>query len=433
MIWSVEISSDVCLVLCFFFFNDTATTEIYTLSLHDALPIWNKPFPGDLYASYDENWNWLGDQATSVSFGYSRNSNLNILYRHKLCIKANFSLVSAETDEATQSITLGTSLIDKTVTDLSAHSFTITTTSLDYPLSEQDASVVKRGTDWYTYRPVSFLVRELVKTVYRGTDGLLPDAYDVDDIVNYDVPDIDSTGWAISHAGRPPEKVYGNTNGSWDSSWDWNTESHKMSKAICAHEITVGTLTITAGSKTVTVVGGNLSSLGTYETIIAGDSLTIPQTYSSGDGGSSDHFGHYTVSSVDTSANTITLTEPVKGHDDVSSINWAVVRIYIGAGNMLYQYNQAEDAYYDMIDSASDKLDSSYTIQRLWYNASDSDWPIYGVALTGPTESSDGGGHNMQIFKARINGTDPDFALVGSSISEVMNAEFYKEIGRAHV
>src|SRR2546423_10633866 len=25
---------------CSFFFNDTATTEIYTLSLHDALPIW---------------------------------------------------------------------------------------------------------------------------------------------------------------------------------------------------------------------------------------------------------------------------------------------------------------------------------------------------------------------------------------------------------
>src|SRR2546430_13347740 len=27
------------LISCFFFFNDTATTEIYTLSLHDALPI----------------------------------------------------------------------------------------------------------------------------------------------------------------------------------------------------------------------------------------------------------------------------------------------------------------------------------------------------------------------------------------------------------
>ena len=28
------------MTMVFFFFNDTATTEIYTLSLHDALPIW---------------------------------------------------------------------------------------------------------------------------------------------------------------------------------------------------------------------------------------------------------------------------------------------------------------------------------------------------------------------------------------------------------
>src|SRR5258708_28795979 len=30
-------------LLSFFFFNDTATTEIYTLSLHDALPICPRP------------------------------------------------------------------------------------------------------------------------------------------------------------------------------------------------------------------------------------------------------------------------------------------------------------------------------------------------------------------------------------------------------
>src|SRR5690242_21787810 len=29
-----------CIVYYYFFFNDTATTEIYTLSLHDALPIY---------------------------------------------------------------------------------------------------------------------------------------------------------------------------------------------------------------------------------------------------------------------------------------------------------------------------------------------------------------------------------------------------------
>src|SRR5574344_3012837 len=33
------------LFLFFFFFNDTATTEIYTLSLHDALPICREEIP----------------------------------------------------------------------------------------------------------------------------------------------------------------------------------------------------------------------------------------------------------------------------------------------------------------------------------------------------------------------------------------------------
>src|SRR3712207_8283229 len=33
--------------MIFFFFNDTATTEIYTLSLHDALPICQPPYDYD--------------------------------------------------------------------------------------------------------------------------------------------------------------------------------------------------------------------------------------------------------------------------------------------------------------------------------------------------------------------------------------------------
>src|SRR3712207_9340221 len=36
---------------CFFFFNDTATTEIYTLSLHDALPISRLSFSTDSLSS----------------------------------------------------------------------------------------------------------------------------------------------------------------------------------------------------------------------------------------------------------------------------------------------------------------------------------------------------------------------------------------------
>src|SRR3712207_9492820 len=63
-------------LVAFFFFNDTATTEIYTLSLHDALPIWlmtgtgfGGPGPcvdtrtmegsGGLYGTGDDMARWL--------------------------------------------------------------------------------------------------------------------------------------------------------------------------------------------------------------------------------------------------------------------------------------------------------------------------------------------------------------------------------------
>src|SRR3712207_8412516 len=36
----------ICRTRLFFFFNDTATTEIYTLSLHDALPIYSLQIQG---------------------------------------------------------------------------------------------------------------------------------------------------------------------------------------------------------------------------------------------------------------------------------------------------------------------------------------------------------------------------------------------------
>src|SRR2546430_6736753 len=44
-------SARPCSILFFFFFNDTATTEIYTLSLHDALPIFGSPLRRDIVRS----------------------------------------------------------------------------------------------------------------------------------------------------------------------------------------------------------------------------------------------------------------------------------------------------------------------------------------------------------------------------------------------
>src|SRR2546430_15977703 len=43
--------STLFIFFLFFFFNDTATTEIYTLSLHDALPILHGPLAALLLGS----------------------------------------------------------------------------------------------------------------------------------------------------------------------------------------------------------------------------------------------------------------------------------------------------------------------------------------------------------------------------------------------
>src|SRR5438309_11647065 len=52
LLYSAGRSSDF---FFFFFFNDTATTEIYTLSLHDALPIYDRrEHAGDLDAGARE-------------------------------------------------------------------------------------------------------------------------------------------------------------------------------------------------------------------------------------------------------------------------------------------------------------------------------------------------------------------------------------------
>src|SRR6202043_3350882 len=61
--------SNCSLILVFFFFNDTATTEIYTLSLHDALPI----SPASLWARGPKG-NDLGLRAPRPKGGRDRKS-----------------------------------------------------------------------------------------------------------------------------------------------------------------------------------------------------------------------------------------------------------------------------------------------------------------------------------------------------------------------
>src|SRR5437763_8096792 len=53
-------------VFFYIFFNDTATTEIYTLSLHDALPIWSsRAWPLACAGRALRRWQWRSSRPRS--------------------------------------------------------------------------------------------------------------------------------------------------------------------------------------------------------------------------------------------------------------------------------------------------------------------------------------------------------------------------------
>src|SRR2546430_5135420 len=63
----------------FFFFNDTATTEIYTLSLHDALPIFGQPENGRRLVYLDNAATTQKPQAVLDAVAeYYRTTNANV-------------------------------------------------------------------------------------------------------------------------------------------------------------------------------------------------------------------------------------------------------------------------------------------------------------------------------------------------------------------
>src|SRR5258708_13323356 len=70
----------------FFFFNDTATTEIYTLSLHDALPI------SQIYARFDKN-DWRIQPAEFYRFHDAEVNTLQVRSEERFSRNAETDLV----------------------------------------------------------------------------------------------------------------------------------------------------------------------------------------------------------------------------------------------------------------------------------------------------------------------------------------------------
>ena len=68
-----------------FFFNDTATTEIYTLSLHDALPIYKLDYISDPLIDWDDNLRPFTDNLRGIEKGpLTRYYENNTFYRQPI-------------------------------------------------------------------------------------------------------------------------------------------------------------------------------------------------------------------------------------------------------------------------------------------------------------------------------------------------------------
>src|SRR2546426_8474262 len=75
---------------CFFFFNDTATTEIYTLSLHDALPI--SAGAGSCGHSGGKNDRWKGSAEGLIQTGSGDRKSTRLNSSHLVISYAVFCL-----------------------------------------------------------------------------------------------------------------------------------------------------------------------------------------------------------------------------------------------------------------------------------------------------------------------------------------------------
>src|SRR5260221_2086249 len=82
----------------FFFFNDTATTEIYTLSLHDALPIYFYLQASDASVTllaagdnYDSHWTVLSPGLSPLDRKSTRlNSSHTVISYAVFCLQKKF-------------------------------------------------------------------------------------------------------------------------------------------------------------------------------------------------------------------------------------------------------------------------------------------------------------------------------------------------------
>ncbi len=385
--------------------------KLGSLTLDNTDNFWDKPFP-TLQSTYNEAWK---PYITNASFSSSYNSKETSIYRNKAAVRANVRLRGQEVEE---SLIMGVFLVDDVATDHKSRAATLKFVPISQVLTEDKLQNFKDGKTYYEHRDIVFLLKEILKRTLADSNGDIPSTFDIDNIQAIVPAEERRDGWTTSLLGPAPTYVN-------DGSSTVYTKDLRDIGAVESWYYDTGTISVTKGSNVVTGSSTGWKAVGSggatqNNTIRVGDCFAIAKefydphsTLSSGtDGGSQvGGSGYYEVLAIDDTDQTITLDRAPDVSADVSSINYSVVRVYIGKGSDLYEYNPATAVYRRLTTSSSVIGGSSlnYNIVRLFTNDQDTGYLLYGLSATAPSESrSTHYSRTARIFRFRWDGNTPD-------------------------
>jgi hypothetical protein len=414
-------------------------SKISSVVMHNGDGFFDRPMPSSLKATLDTNFDTLSTPVTA-SFPTSNGGKESVFFRRKAAVRVHYMLTG---DYVPNVMTLGVFIIEDFSTDSQSKSATLSFAPLSTPLMEARAELVKRGEFWYRNMPPEFLIRKLLETSYQQSTGGLPTSWDIDPVASYPIPLAGSGGWASSKLSRPPRRYYDfNGNGPY-----WKEEYYSP-RSMCSWTYETGTIDITAGSATISATSSatnqwDKSTADLQNKIQVGDALIISKEYTASDGGSAvGHDGYYTIASISDPipygySPKITLDRIPSGTADETSVKYTIVRIYMGIGPNLYEYNIATDSYRELTTSNTQvgTTNRNHIIRYLWVNTADTAYPIYGLAVSEPVGNT-AARYNYRILKFRWNGTTPEVTipLVGSGIDtgEYIYRESDKRLSNRH-
>ena len=302
--------------------------KLSTVSVDNSDRFWDKPFPSNLKATFDENFVFLSESNSSSTWKKSKNNLLASIHKHKVALRAQVRVAGNDVYEW---ITLGVFLIEDISTSES-NIAQIKLAPLSSALINTKADDVKDGLTWHQNKPADYLVRQLLKKEFSTSSGDLPASFDIDKVSDMASPFIGPKGWSSSSRGRPPEKTvtYANlSNGTeeWASS---GSQGNQICEAICLWEYgdaegdPKGCIIVDPTTSTITGVGTKW--LNGNQPPRVGDSFIIPKEFDTGDNGSTlGNEGKYVLTSI-TRDTELTLDTPPKGTATETHIKYCISR-----------------------------------------------------------------------------------------------------------